>query len=833
MKKQTTEEWIQEAEEFKKSGKKRSAAACYLRAFRRCFYDESDINGANKALLEALRLLEPQEISMSMVAKRYLLTFFTGKIPDPVDEKLISDSERHFYLVLWRYYFENNPEPGIALFRKRWRDRREALTERKKVYLLHTLYFYAVLLNQSGEYDRGLKLIRYLVETLSTRSDLMSRILNAQCFTTLANYYGIKNQNTIAENLHRKAYDLVEPLGLYLYTANVYYEAASFYSSVYGGGRFLAITEKVLEVTKAFSASPQALYALYRIGYNNIYGGDLKEFWSYVEQLKYHSLRYRRPDSLANAYLLEGVYYFYNKNYRKAESIFQKGFQSAKSAQTINLLQRCRIVNYLLYGKKNLAFEHIQKAFFDKEEYGFRLFVALNAAQTPKAIAEAFRDFDADSVRWREESALIFCEKIAAVDPAGFERFCRRMVSDFSKSSDVLSLALVYEALAKFYRFVKDDDHSRFFLEKSVTIYRRIGLNHAASVLSEKFALKNLSLKRYENNMSHFVRQSTDRQLKSDFVTFRRQYEQDMDELGTYRTMLDVLRGIDYHCEVDQLLEQILRNICDALKAENGHIGFYDEAGVLHSACYGPRAESAQFPIGEWANEGFHPSKSPGIIRKTMYLEQGQKIVIALQFKPLLKERQERSLIFFLNEVEPIFELLVRSTLTFGKSIVDSLTQLNNRWFMEQRLQEEFEKSIRYNFPLSFVMADIDDFKKINDTFGHPIGDESLRIIGAFFRQLTRKYDVAARYGGEEFAIILPNTEPDRAFLVAEKIRKGIEEMSDFPFHMTISFGIAGTGRNKYARTEDLIMAADRALYEAKAQGKNRTVVFDHPLPVK
>ncbi len=829
IKKRTTEEWIREAQELRKRGEKRLAAACFLRAFRRFFYDESNINGARKTLFEALKNLEPQEISLSLVAKRYLLTFLSGKTPDPVDEKLISGSERYFHLILWRYSFENNPEPGIALFRKHWRYRREALSERKKVYLLHTLFYYAVLLNHSGEYERGLKLIRYLIEVLSSCVDLMSLIVTAQCFTALANHYGLKNQNTIAENLFRKAYDLVEPLGLYFYTANVYYEPASFYSSVYGGGRYMEITEKVLEVTKIVSASPQTLNALYRIGYNHLYAGELKEFWSYVEQLKYLSQRYRRPDSLANAYLLEGIYYLYNKNHRKAETNFQKSFQSAKSTLTVNLAQRCRIVNLLMYGKKNLASEHIQKDFFDKEEYGFLLFVALNAAQTPEEIAEAFQAFDASSARWREECALLFCEKIASVDPAGFERFCKRMVSDFSKSSDALSLAVVYEALSKFYRIVGNYDHARFFLEKTVAIYRRIGMNHAASVLSEKLDLKTLSLKRFDRKVKDIIRHSSDKQLQNDYAAFRRQFGQDSDELRTYRTMIDLLRGIDYHCEIDQLLERILRNVCEHQRAESGRMGFLNEDGALHSAYYGYRSEAALFPIEIVASEGFQPPASSGIVRKIMYMDQGERIVIALKFTPSLKDRQERSLVFFLNEVEPIFGLLVRSTLTFGNSIVDSLTQLNNRWFMEQRLLEEFEKSIRYNFPLSFVMADIDDFKKVNDTFGHPIGDEALRRIGSFFLQHTRKFDISARYGGEEFAIILPNTEPKRAFIFAEKIRKGIEEMSDLPFRITISFGIAGTGQNKYAKAEDLVSAADRALYEAKAQGKNRTMVFDPP----
>lgn len=827
MKRLTPEEWIKKAEACKKSGEKRLAAACYLRAFRLRIYDESDIESANEALREALHVLEPQEISETMVAKRYLLTFFTGKTPDPVDEKQIFRSERYFYLVLWRYCFENNPEPGIALFRERWREKRKELIETKKVYLLHAFYLYAVLLSQRGEYERGMHLIKHMVDAFSARSDLMSRQLTAQCYTIMANYYVLKNQSTIAEDLYRKAYDLAAPLGLNLYTANIYYEAASFYSTVYGVSGFLDLTEKVLEVTKAVSASPLALHALYRIGYNSLYSGDLKEFWSYVEQLKHHSRRYQRPDFLAKAYLLEGVFYLYNKQFGKAETIFRKGFQCAKSPQTLNLLQRCRILNFMMLGKRHSAFEQVQKSFFDKEEYGFHSFLDLIEAQTPEEIADAFHHFDAHSPRWREESALIFYEKIAPVDPSGFVRFCQKMVTDFSRSKDRLPLTLVYEALGKFYRVIGYEEQARFFLEKAVTNYRRLGMNHAASVLSPTSDLRALSVKRFEQKVRRLVQQSPDRQLKRDFSAYREQNDQAIDELGVYRMTFDFLRGIDCHCDVGQLLDQILRYLCDTLRAQNGFIGLFDQNRALNSSSYRTQRDSAPFPTERWADERFLPPYLPGHIWKTMYLEQGQRMVISLTFDSPLKARYERLLAFFLDEVKPIFGLLVRSTLTFGKSLIDSLTQLNNRWFMEQRLQEEFEKSIRYRFPLSFVMADLDDFKRINDTFGHRIGDEALRIIGARFRQNIRKYDIAARYGGDEFSIILPNTEPERAYIVAEKIRKSVEEITDMPFRLTISFGVAGTGRICFASAEELVAAADGSLYEAKAQKKNRTVVYD------
>src|SRR5437762_6847689 len=101
---------------------------------------------------------------------------------------------------------------------------------------------------------------------------------------------------------------------------------------------------------------------------------------------------------------------------------------------------------------------------------------------------------------------------------------------------------------------------------------------------------------------------------------------------------------------------------------------------------------------------------------------------------------------------------------------MDPLTQLANRRYFEERLLEEVQRAKRHESPLSLVMLDLDDFKKINDQYGHPAGDEALRITARIIRQTIRTIDVACRYGGEEFAIILPQTGKPGAAVIAERI---------------------------------------------------------------
>ncbi len=159
-------------------------------------------------------------------------------------------------------------------------------------------------------------------------------------------------------------------------------------------------------------------------------------------------------------------------------------------------------------------------------------------------------------------------------------------------------------------------------------------------------------------------------------------------------------------------------------------------------------------------------------------------------------------------------------------SVTDVLTGLLNRRYLQERLAEEFNRSKRYLFPMSLLMLDVDKFKSYNDTYGHPAGDEALKIVASALSENLRGEDVAARYGGEEFAILLPQTSADEAGQIAERIRRHIER-TEFPLRrVTVSIGIANRSTNVNS-PDDLIWAADRALYEAKDRGRNVVRVFD------
>lgn len=165
--------------------------------------------------------------------------------------------------------------------------------------------------------------------------------------------------------------------------------------------------------------------------------------------------------------------------------------------------------------------------------------------------------------------------------------------------------------------------------------------------------------------------------------------------------------------------------------------------------------------------------------------------------------------------------------LTKHLAITDELTDLFNYRYLQQRLDDEVGRALRYDKSVSLLMFDVDDFKKFNDTHGHLAGDVALSDFGAILRANIRDVDVAARYGGEEFSVILPETDASGAYIVAEKIREAVSEhlFADADgrrcCNLTVSVGLA-TMPTHGADKESLLREADDAVYNAKSGGKNR-----------
>ncbi|MCT7651386.1 diguanylate cyclase [Aliarcobacter butzleri] len=172
-------------------------------------------------------------------------------------------------------------------------------------------------------------------------------------------------------------------------------------------------------------------------------------------------------------------------------------------------------------------------------------------------------------------------------------------------------------------------------------------------------------------------------------------------------------------------------------------------------------------------------------------------------------------------------ELLVKNAELLRLSITDNLTKLYNRVKLDKSLQEEMNRSLRYNTNFSIILLDIDYFKKVNDNFGHQVGDEVLIESAQVLSKNIRNVDILGRWGGEEFLVICPETKIEDAIKVASHINAAIKlhKFTTYPNTVTMSLGVASFNKD-IKNVDNIILNADKALYQAKEEGRDRVIAF-------
>ena len=161
---------------------------------------------------------------------------------------------------------------------------------------------------------------------------------------------------------------------------------------------------------------------------------------------------------------------------------------------------------------------------------------------------------------------------------------------------------------------------------------------------------------------------------------------------------------------------------------------------------------------------------------------------------------------------------------------MDSMTQLLNRREFENQVNAELSVFKDDVLSSSMMIADIDHFKRVNDQYGHPVGDELLKQFSLLLKAVLRDKDLIARWGGEEFVVMLHQANPNEAYKIAERLRRTIEsttfQINQHHIHITVSFGIAPLNTSEEEPLYTSYLRADKALYQAKESGRNKTIIF-------
>ena len=355
----------------------------------------------------------------------------------------------------------------------------------------------------------------------------------------------------------------------------------------------------------------------------------------------------------------------------------------------------------------------------------------------------------------------------------------------------------------------------------------------------------------------------------------RKKEKEELDRtLHNLSLLYSIGRAMNYISDLKSLLEYILHQAIQIAGAEKGSIMLHDLEKDLLSvrvvAGLKDRGYQRQINNNEIGCKSFKPGEGiagrvfqsgrPMVVDQVredeLFIEPDASYVRSIACIPMLIYHDVIGVINVTNklnekgftdeDVELLKAVADQAAIAINKAqlweqaVTDSLTGLYVRRYFNVKLQEELHRAERYNKCFSVVMADLDRFKAVNDSFGHSTGDRVLRLVGKFLLKNIRDVDFVARYGGEEFVFLLPESDKDEAYAVSERLRTQLSEIQidDLP-HITISLGIASYPEDG-DDLDQLVKKADAALYTAKQAGRDRVAVYeeemelleaDEPLP--
>ena len=345
----------------------------------------------------------------------------------------------------------------------------------------------------------------------------------------------------------------------------------------------------------------------------------------------------------------------------------------------------------------------------------------------------------------------------------------------------------------------------------------------------------------------------------------RRQEKENLDKtLQNLSLLYGIGKAMNYISDLKKLLQYILIQAIDIASAEKGSLMLHDmETDLLHIRVlagledteYQDKVNNNEikcrsFKPGEGIAGMVFSDSQPMIVNNiredNLFIESDTSFVRSIACIPMVvyndvigvinvtnkkngKEFTDQD-IKMLKAVADQAAVAVNKAQLWDMAVTDSLTGLYVRRYFMVKLQEEIHRAERYNKVVSVIMADLDGFKNINDTFGHDAGDRALEAISHLLKKNIRDVDAIARYGGEEFVILVPDADKDAAFGLAERLRDEVAKVKlDNMSPITVSLGIA-TFPTDGTDVEDLIRKADAAMYAAKRAGRNKSVIYDEHL---
>lgn len=787
-------------------GRKNAAVVLYLLTARKELVNYHDVSTAISLLEEAEKLLEGRE--------SYALNSLKMKAL-----QIKQDSN-----ALERY--------ALALGKKYDFLRYSALVHASKISLAKQIEEETDIFESKTAYGRLSKLCCKMRRMLLSGENLPEKLLG-EVEVLLANLRDIKLHRKlrsqtlllIAQNIHRSSISNLELLnqakqiaqseGFLDLLASILNELGTRLAANSEASRLF---EHVIEIAHKIGSDGLAMTALSNMIWTNLYRGNVHKMFQDIARLRQLTNITGNIQLEAYSHFVEANFHMYNRELDEALEDYSRELSIEKYLGIEQRALRGIVCAYALFGDvdsaRRVILENIENPAINNQ--GFVRFRDLFLAEDDAKFLEAWQRFlMRDTPYWAEESCQIFAERLIKIDRDGFLRFTKQLETSAIKSGAFLSLAQIYEGLAIAYKSIEAIPLAMNYAEKAVSIYRTRSFANAAAWLEKKMNIfSEINLLRLFDELRLNFGETSEQSLK----LAQEQLEKITKNSVFVQHVLDILKVTDPQDEIHTTMEFLVSKIMNLLPVSSVGLVLLDPRGKV--------LEYAGFNIKQIPKE-IKVSYTPFELCSKIEIYDGFTVVMYVANQSLhLDELSGYELTKMVLNLQEVIIYALKNIIIYHRSITDPLTGLHTRWYFITRLHEEFERVRRYGGHFSVVMCDIDDFKRINDTFGHRIGDEVLKFIASVLRSSTRASDIVGRYGGEEFILILPNTNEENAAKVAEKILYQIIETNPFDFRVTMSFGVSGYPEHVVFEAEDLIALADKATYASKERGKACVTIY-------
>jgi len=814
---------------FQSIGFRRSAANVFIQASRKAFERHEGFQLTLQWLEEAFKLLHADEVTTRMRAFRAYLLCTERKEVSCEDLAVLVAQEPYFYLALWEKNNRDAHQEVENMVQQKYGtiDPTQILEEKgKRFYILEALFQLAVALDAQGKLDRAIGILREIVAHSEHQKGYFFKELNIYSYDLLARIHFRKNAWDMAYSISQANIERAKKNQLH-YTLPTIYNTEGTILYSFGPNYAQPVFEKALEVSNQYFSIRKSLGPLIEMANGFLYTGEISKMFAYLEKVREIARIFHEKDFLARSYVIEGLFHTYNRQLDEALDDFHRATELTDSVVIRGNVARLTALLYLMCREWSKFEKATKNPIPSMMDFGFSDVADIFFAKGKEEIKEAFVKFRDNNQLWLEEVGFGFVEKLSKTLPEELEQFLDSAALSFLRTHQRLSLALVYEAMAHHFHIQGMIRKAKKFAREALEQYLKLNMNNTARLIHSRFFQAEEShddLLRRLTTILHSDPPDPENALQL-VQKLERGLVDQKNEIEVLREIISFSKTLNASSDPNEILSEFSNWLVSMVPLSKVVILVISDDRILyqnHLLLDGSHFEDLKDTI-----LFKHPTstRSPFEIKSDFFIDEARKVILYLANDKLLLSTEEfEKTVRLVEHLEPIMSIGIVNAISYKTSILDPLTGLYTRWYYTQRLEEEYEKSLRFSTPISVIMGDIDHFKTVNDTYGHKFGDEILVEIARILKEDSRKYDIVGRYGGEEFIIILPNTNGEEAFLIAERMRKKIAQNLIRGCRASMSFGVSCTGIGKHvSKAQNLVSLADKALYHSKNNGRNLT----------